>query len=72
MALKHVSRIYFQGKVVAYFKKRSGVVRYKLCKIDQRYLTRNLRVKDTYMEQNHETLNKQMDELEEKVDNAIS
>lgn len=72
MALKNVCRIYFQGKVVAYFKKRSGVVRYKLCKIDQRFLTRNLRVKDTYTEQNHETLNKQMDELEEKVDNAIS
>ena len=71
MALKHVTRKYFQGKVVAYFKKRGGVVRYKLCKIDQKYLTRNLRVKDTYTEQNHETLNKQMDELEEKVDNAI-
>lgn len=71
MALKYISRIYFQGKVVAYFKRRSGVVRYKLCKIDQRFLTRNLRVKDTYTEQNHETLNKQMDELEERVDNAI-
>lgn len=71
MALKHVTRKYFQGKVVAYFKKRGGVVRYKLCKIDQKYLTRNLRVKDTYTEQNHNTLNNQMDELEEKVDNAI-
>lgn len=71
MALKYVSRIYFQGKVVAYFKKRSGVIRYKLCKIDKQFLTRNLRVKDTYKEQNHETLNKQMDELEERVDNAI-
>lgn len=71
MALKHVTRAYFQGKVVAYFKRRSGIIRYKLCKIDKKYLTRNLRVKDTYTEQNHETLNKQMDELEERVDNAI-
>lgn len=71
MALKHVTRAYFQGKVVAYFKRRNGVVRYKLCKIDQKYLTRNLRVKDTYTEQNHENLNKQMDELEERVDNAV-
>ncbi|WP_028907469.1 tyrosine-type recombinase/integrase [Xylanibacter ruminicola] len=71
MALKHVTRKYFQGKVVAYFKRKSGVVRYKLCKIDQKFLTRNLRVKDTYTEQNHESLNKQMDELEERIDNAI-
>lgn len=71
MALKHVTRKYFQGKVVAYFKRRGGVVRYKLCKIDQKFLTRNLRVKDTYTLQNHEILNKQMDELEEKIDNAI-
>ena len=71
MALKYVTRIYFQGKVVAYFKKKSGVVRYKLCKIDKKYLTAKFRVKETYTEQNYEKLNKQIDELEEKVDNAI-
>lgn len=71
MALKNVRRRYFQGKVVAYFKKNGGVVRYKLCKIDQGFLTRNLRVKDTYTVCNHQLLNEQIDELEEKVDKAI-
>lgn len=71
MALKYVTRVYFQGKVVAYFKKKGGVVRYKLYKIDQGFLTRNLRVKDTYTVCNYEKLNEQIDELEERVDNAI-
>lgn len=71
MALKNVKRVYFQGKVVAYFKKNGGVIRYKLYKIDQGFLTRNLRVKDTYTVCNYQKLNEQIDELEERVDNAI-
>lgn len=72
MAIKNTKRLYYQGKVVSYFKKNGGVIRYKLCKIDQRFLNGKLRVKDTYTQSNYEILNSQMDELEEKVDNAIS
>ena len=71
MALKNVKRRYHQGKVVAYFKRNDGVVRYKLYRIDQGFLTRNLRVKDTYTVCNHQILNKQIDELEDRIDNAI-
>ena len=72
MALKYVSRIYFQGKVTAYFKKNGATLRYKLFKIDEAYLTKKCRVKDTYTLQNPNIVNAQIDELEEKVDNAIA
>ena len=72
MALKYVSRIYFQGKVTAYFKKNGATLRYKLFKIDETYLTKKYRVKDTYTLQNPNEINAQIDELEEKVDNAIA
>ncbi len=72
MALKHVSRIYFQGKIVAYFKKNGKVLRYKLYKIDKANIDRKYRVKSTYTATNPEALNKEIDELEEKVDNAIA
>lgn len=72
MALKYVSRRYYLGKVTAYFKKNGTAMRYKLLKIDETYLTRKLRVKDNYTLQNPNEVNAQIDELEEKVDNAIA
>ena len=72
MALKYVSRIYYQGKVTAYFKKNGATLRYKLYKIDSAYLTKKNRVKDNYTLQNPADINAQIDELEEKVDNAIA
>ncbi len=72
MALKYVSRKYYLGKVTAYFKKNGSALRYKLYKIDEAYLTKKLRVKDSYPLQNPNDINSQIDELEEKVDNAIA
>ena len=72
MALKYVTRIYYQGKVTAYFKKNGATLRYKLYKIDESYLTKKYRVKDSYTLQNPDDINAQIDELEEKVDNAIA
>lgn len=72
MALKYVSRRYYLGKVTAYFKKNGSAMRYKLFKIDEAYLTKKLRVKDTYTLQDPKEINAQIDELEEKVDNAIA
>ena len=72
MALQYVSRIYFQGKVTAYFKKNGATLRYKLYKIDDAYLTKKLRVKENYTLQNPKDINAHIDELEEKVDNAIA
>lgn len=45
MALKFVTRVFYQGKVCSYFKKNNTVLRYK---IEKRYLTSKYRVKDTY------------------------
>lgn len=72
MALKYVTRIYNQGKIAAYFKKNGAVLRYKLFKIEEAYLTKKYRVKDTYALQNPIEVNSQIDKLEEKVDNAIA
>lgn len=72
MALKYVSRRYYLGKVTAYFKKNGSALRYKLYKIDDAYLTKKLRVKDDYPLQDPNEVNAQIDELEEKVDNAIA
>lgn len=72
MALKYITRIYFQGKVTAYFKKNGATLRYKLYKIDSAYLTKKNRVKDNYTLQNPADINAQIDELEEKVDNAVA
>jgi len=47
-------------------------MRYKLFKIDEAYLTKKLRVKDTYTLQDPNEINAQIDELEEKVDNAVA
>ena len=72
MALKYVSRKYYLGKVTAYFKKNGSAMRYKLFKIDEVYLTKKLRIKDTYTLQDPNEINAQIDELEKKVDNAIA
>lgn len=72
MALKYVTRIYYQGKVIAYLKKNGATLRYKLYKIDTAYLTKKYRVKDNYTLQNPADINAQIDELEEKVDNAVA
>ena len=72
MALKYVSRKYYLGKVTAYFKRNGSAMRYKLFKIDKVYLTKKLRVKENYPFQNPQDINTQIDELEEKVDNAIA
>ena len=45
MAIVNVKRQYYQGKLIAYMKKNESILRYKLCKIDARYLTSNYRVK---------------------------
>ena len=73
MALKYVSRIYFQGKVCAYFKKNKHVLRYKLIKIDEEYVTpKKFRVKESYPYQDPNIVNAQIDELEERIDKAIA
>ena len=71
MALKFTTRIYYQGKILSYFKRNGGTLRYKLYKIEESHLTKRLRVKETYTLQNPEDINAQIDKLEEKVDNAI-
>lgn len=40
--------------------------------VDETYLTKKLRVKDTYTLQDPNEINSQIDELEEKVDSAIA
>ncbi len=72
MALKYVTRKFFQGKIIAYYKKGDGTLRYKLYRISKSNQDRRCRVKSTYTLCNSELLNKQIDELEEKVDNAIA
>lgn len=71
MALRFVKRMYYQGKVVAYLKKNGSVLRYKLCSIEERYLTSLNRVKPYYPLTNAEELNKEIDRLEAKVDEAV-
>lgn len=71
MALEFTKRCYYKGKLVAYIKKNDGIVRYKLAKIPQSALTPTMRVKSTYSAVNPTLLNKEIDEIEEKVENAI-
>ena len=71
MALQYIRRQYYQGKIVAYFKKNGSVLRYKLFSIDEKYLNNRLRVKKDYVEEDYEELNKRIDELEENVDEAV-
>lgn len=69
---KYVQRKYREGKVVAYMRKNGSVVRYKLCKIDKKWLTTTLQVKSDYPLRNAEELNKEIDRLEELVDNTVA
>lgn len=72
MALINTKRQYYQGKLVSYMKKNEAVLRFKLTKIERKHLTPNLRVKPTYQRENPKELNKAIDELEEKIDTAVS
>ena len=53
-------------------RKNGSVMRYKLCKIDKKWLTTTLQVKSDYPLRNAEELNKEIDKLEELVDNTIA
>ena len=68
---KYIQRKYREGKVVAYMRKNGSVMRYKLCKIDKKWLTTTLQVKSDYPFRNAEELNKEIDQLEELVDKTI-
>ena len=72
MALINIKRKYYQGKLVSYMKKNEAVLRFKLTKIERKHLNPNLRVKQTYQRENPNELNKAIDELEEKIDTAVS
>lgn len=69
---KYVQRKYREGKVVAYMRKNGSVMRYKLCKIDKKWLTTTLQVKSDYPLRNAEELNEEIDKLEELVDSTIA
>lgn len=69
---KYVQRKYREGKVVAYMYKNGSVVRYKLLKIEKKWLTTTLQVKADYPLRSADELNKEMDVLEELVDKTIT
>ena len=69
----YVQRKYKDGKVVAYMNKNGSVLRYKLCKIEKRWVTKGTwRVKPNYPFRNPDVLNKEIDELEAMIDNTIA
>lgn len=72
MAIVNIKRQYYQGKLIAYMKKNESVLRYKLCKIEERYLTSNYRVKPANPIGDSNKLNKAIDELESRIDRVIS
>lgn len=69
---KYVQRKYREGKVVAYMRKNGSVLRYKLCKIEKKWLTTTLQVKADYPLRSAEELNNEIDKLEELVDSTIA
>ncbi len=69
---KYVQRRYREGKVVAYMYKNGSVMRYKLLKIEKKWLTTTLQVKADYPLRNAEELNKEIDDLEDLVDKTIT
>lgn len=71
-SLQYVQRKYREGKVVAYVSKNKSKVRYKLLKIDKKFLTATLRVKPEYPLGDADKLNKDMDSLEVLVDTVIN
>lgn len=70
--MQYIQRKYKDGKVVAYMNKNGSVMRYKLCKIEKKWLTPTLRVKSNYPVRNAEKLNEEMDRLEELIDNTVA
>ena len=72
MAVVNIKRQYYQGKLIAYMKKNESVLRYKLCRIEEKYLTSNYRIKPNNPLGNYNELNKGIDELERKIDITIS
>ena len=72
MAYKYIQRKYREGKVVAYMRKNGSVLRYKLCKIEKKWLTTTLQVKTDYPLRSAEELNNEIDKLEELVDSTIA
>ena len=69
---KYVQRKYREGKLVAYMYKNGSVVRYKLLKIEKKWLTTTLQVKADYPFRSAEEVNKEIDKLEELVDSTIT
>lgn len=69
---KYIQRKYREGKVVAYMRKNGSVLRYKLCKIEKKWLTTTLQVRADYPLRSAAELNKEIDGLEELVDNTIA
>lgn len=72
MAVVNIKRQYYQGKLIAYMKKNESVLRYKLCRIEEKYLTSNYRIKPNNPIGDYNKLNKGIDELEHRIDIAIS
>lgn len=72
MAIVNTRREYYQGKLVSYMKKNDAILRFKLAKIEKKFLTTNLRVKLTYQREDPAKLNEYIDELEVKIDEAVS
>lgn len=69
----NIKREYYQGKLVAYMKKNEATLRYKLLKIEKRYLTATLRVKNSYKSvEDVGELNAQIDLLEAMIDQAVT
>lgn len=71
-ANKYVQRKYREGKLVAYMYKNGSVVRYKLLKIEKKWLTTTLQVKADYPFRSADEVNKEIDKLEELVDRTIT
>lgn len=69
---RYVQRKYREGKVVAYMRKNGSVLRYKLYKIEKKWLTTTLQVRADYPLRNATELNREIDDLEELVDNTIA
>lgn len=71
-SLKYIQRKYKDGKLVAYMHKNGSVLRYKLCKIEKKWLTPTRQIKSEYPYRDPIEFNKEINELEERVDNAIT
>ena len=57
---------------MAYMRKNGSVLRYKLCKIEKKWLTTTLQVRADYPLRSAIELNQEIDKLEEIVDNTIA